>query len=239
LFAAVREIFGRRILGGPFNGMRYIPRACGSAFWPKVFGTYEMELVTYLEVAIARSPSVIIDIGAAEGYYAVGLLRRTATAHCIAYEMEGTSRQALSELAAANAVDGRLDARETCSSEELARVLNEKGEDAFVLCDVEGAEEDILSSTTKPLLRNACMLVEVHETERPGVLSRLLARFEDTHHAHFIPARLPKLTEIDNGAVRMVLRLASIVAPRMARKAVWERPAGMCFLFLVPKGAAC
>jgi hypothetical protein len=38
------EITGGTIIAGPFAGMRYIREATGSAFGPKLLGTYEKEI---------------------------------------------------------------------------------------------------------------------------------------------------------------------------------------------------
>jgi FkbM family methyltransferase len=45
-----------------------------------------------------------VDIGAAEGYYAVGLARRNPQARVIAFEMESKGRAALKQLAALNGI---------------------------------------------------------------------------------------------------------------------------------------
>jgi hypothetical protein len=67
---------GTTVLHGPFAGLMY-PRdlllAQADAPIAKLLGTYEQELHPVFEEVIAKQPRTIIDIGAAEGYYAVGL----------------------------------------------------------------------------------------------------------------------------------------------------------------------
>ncbi len=67
---------GFTIFSGPFAGMAYVARAVGSAVVPKLVGSYEQELHGVL-ADIAQTPyMVVVDVGCAEGYYAVGLAAR-------------------------------------------------------------------------------------------------------------------------------------------------------------------
>lgn len=74
---------GLVVQGGPFQGLQYVPsivesalavpRALGSALIPKLLGCYEAELQGVLAQILATPYQDILDIGSAEGYYAVGL----------------------------------------------------------------------------------------------------------------------------------------------------------------------
>src|SRR5262249_28724052 len=71
-----REYDGR-IAAGPFRGMRLDYDAMPvPAYSPKLIGTYEQELHPAIERAIDRSPSHILNVGCAEGFYAVGMAMR-------------------------------------------------------------------------------------------------------------------------------------------------------------------
>src|SRR5277367_5483480 len=67
---------GPVVRNGPFSGMIY-PReaALNRHSIPKLLGTYEMELHPVLDLVAKRHYDCVIDIGSAEGYYAVGLAR--------------------------------------------------------------------------------------------------------------------------------------------------------------------
>ena len=61
-----------RIAEGFFKGMIYHPVAtCGNP-GNKLIGTYEKELLPNLIVLHDNPPKCVFDVGAAEGYYAVG-----------------------------------------------------------------------------------------------------------------------------------------------------------------------
>jgi hypothetical protein len=60
---------------GSFEGIRYSTRASGSAQIPKLVGCYESELPFWL-AGIRKQPiETAIEDGAAEDYYADGLVR--------------------------------------------------------------------------------------------------------------------------------------------------------------------
>ena len=63
------------IRSGPFAGMRYVDTATEGALVPRLLGTYESELHPYLKRFAAEGCEDVIDVGCAEGYYAVGLAR--------------------------------------------------------------------------------------------------------------------------------------------------------------------
>lgn len=116
-----------RVMGGPFGGIRYIDRSVGSAYLPKVLGIYERELNRCIETVCTRRPTLIVDVGAAEGYYAVGLAVRNPEAQVIAFEMEEAGRRALGEMARLNDVSDRIEVRGRCEPADLQAVLEDSG----------------------------------------------------------------------------------------------------------------
>lgn len=175
-----RRRTGSTVRLGPFKGMRYVDTAQGSAYIPKLLGIYERELTSQVEDLISRRPGLIVDLGAAEGYYAIGLARRLSDARVIAYEMEPSGQAALRKMAALNEVGSRVDIRGKCEPADLVEALgSETG--AVVVCDVEGYEEKLLDPVTVPALRQAAILVELHDFLVPDITQTLMQRFEATH----------------------------------------------------------
>jgi hypothetical protein len=50
------------------------------------------------------------------------------------------------------------------------------------MCDIEGAEHDLLNPAAAPALAGMDLIVESHECLMPGITQRLLDRFSTTHH---------------------------------------------------------
>lgn len=176
----VRRRTGTRVAAGPFAGMNYITQSQGSAYIPKLLGIYERELHDCVEDMIQLRPDVLIDIGAAEGYYAVGIACRLPELQVVAYEMEWDGQEKLKLLSSLNDVQHRVEIKGKCKPHELAKALSYVKR-ASIICDVEGYEATLLDPELLPALRFATILVELHEFAVPRVTELLRGRFEHSH----------------------------------------------------------
>jgi hypothetical protein len=144
-----------------------------------VLGTYEIELRDWVEKLIAHPPSILINIGAAEGYYAVGLALRCPGLRVVAFETDARGRELIAELAKRNGVTGRLQIEATCTVETLGHHL--AGNPApFLIVDIEGGEIALLDPMQLPALRHCPMLIELHEDNEPAA-EILRERFAGSH----------------------------------------------------------
>ena len=169
------------VVGGPFEGMRYVmdPEE-RLGFFPKLLGTLEKELAGVINEVIADSYPTIINLGAAEGYYAVGLARSIPTAKIFAFEAIPRHRKLLSEMAKANDVDERIEILGFCDVGALSEVLDD-GEDCFIIMDIEGDERILLDPFPVPRLSKCFILVEIHEFRFPDVGHTIETRFSPSH----------------------------------------------------------
>lgn len=171
------------VQAGPFKGMRYIDAAHCSTLAPKLLGAYELELHATVESVVARGYRNIVDIGAAEGYYAVGLAIRMPQSSIVAYESVAESRSALAKLARLNGVESRVRIEGEATIDALA---SENLADALVIMDVEGYESALLDPAQLPGLHRATIIVEIHEMFVPGLTEALRRRFAPTHELQFL-----------------------------------------------------
>lgn len=165
---------------GPFAGMRYISSENDDVHIAKLLGTYERELNPYIEAVCASNFPLIVDIGAAEGYYAVGLALRNPKARVIAFEAESKTRSELMRKVMANDVSDRVEMRGQCEPQDLEQSLA-NGPKTFVLCDVEGYEARLLDPFAVPSLQRASILVELHEFNHRGISDLIRKRFVVSH----------------------------------------------------------
>lgn len=179
----VRERTHGKVRVGPFAGMRYVDGSVGSAYLPKLLGLYERELVSTIEEVCASLPGLIVNIGAGEGYYAVGLALRNPQARVIAFESRPEGRRALLRMAQLNDVESRIEIRGWCEPTGLREVLESRRTclRPFVLCDAEANEADLLEPQLVPGLCSTDILVESHEFIRHGITDALRQRFALTH----------------------------------------------------------
>ena len=180
LLHLTRTRAGGRVCSGPFAGLRYGADSVGSCYIPKLLGIYESELAAEVEHICRRRPALIVDIGAAEGYYAVGLAVRNPQAKVVAFEMEARGQAALREMSALNQVADRVEVRGKCEPSVLAATLGDVPK-PVVICDVEGYEDKLLDPQAVPALARAVILVELHDFLIPGITEALKKRFGATH----------------------------------------------------------
>lgn len=93
------EAYGDIIRAGPFVGTQYPGAAVGDNLIPKLLGTYELELHEHIERMLDRQPHRVVNVGCAEGYYAIGFARRLPQAEIIASDVSPSATQACTEMA--------------------------------------------------------------------------------------------------------------------------------------------
>src|SRR6266542_3465459 len=154
------------VQSGPFRGMRYLSQLTSAdtllshTVVPKLLGSYEAELHDALMRVCERQYRQIINIGCAEGYYAVGLALRLPDIQVFAFDMDSTNRAFCGEMARINGVAGRIFIRGECTRKELA-TLAAPG-NSLIVCDCEGCELDLLRPDVTPGLLTCDVIVELH-----------------------------------------------------------------------------
>lgn len=169
---------GAVVLDGPLKGMDFMSQSAEGCHIAKLLGCYEQPLLPYIEQAIVDSYPLLLNIGCAEGYYAVGMARRMPQTRVLAFDLNPKAQEVCAELAVKNGVSGRVTVGALFRPEDFAKYA---GERALVLCDIEGAERDLLDPAVAPALAGMDLIVEAHEGLIPGITKLLIDRFSATH----------------------------------------------------------
>jgi hypothetical protein len=172
------------VLAGPFQGLRMETTGTWGGNAARLAGCYEEELTDTVEAIIASRPRRIVDIGAAEGYYAVGFARAVPSAEVVAFELEHDARQLCKRNAALNGVRVKVRGRAT-----PATLQRELRPGTVVLSDCEGYEIVLMDPAAVPGLAQCLLIIEMHEFAVPGVTAAVLDRFTSTHELQMIDAR--------------------------------------------------
>ena len=180
--ASLHPIFKEMtVLHGVFAGMKYPQMASiGSALLPKLLGSYENEIQSLLEKICGDQYSEIVDIGCAEGYYAVGLAMRIKTAKVFAFDTNLEAIRLCEAMADLNGVSDRVTTGAFCDAETLMSLpLTER---ALIISDCEGYEKDLFLKETLPFLAGHDLLIEVHDFIDIEISSYLRELFQESHH---------------------------------------------------------
>lgn len=181
------KMSGDTVHSGPFKGMKYAVRASEGTRSARLIGCYEAALAPVIEQIVARAYPLVIDVGSAEGYYAVGLARRMPGARVLARDDNPFAQTLCRKLADVNGVADRVEIGGRMDPADFAICT---GQDSVVICDIEGAEGELLDPALGPGLLAADILVEVHEGMKPGLLEKIARRFTPTHKVTRIERRV-------------------------------------------------
>lgn len=185
----VAKMYDHTVVKGLFKGLRLDP----DPFWGagalagKCLGFYEIEVQERLAALQSRDrKSLLVDIGGADGFFAIGALVSNLFDQCIVFEIAEQGRQKLQEAAERNGVQDRLTILGAASNTTLREIADENGEDFRVLCDIEGAEYDLFDAPTLLALQNITIIIEIH------TLDSQMAAMKDT-----MELRAQKLFDIE------------------------------------------
>ncbi|KVW77397.1 hypothetical protein [Burkholderia ubonensis] len=200
------HLTGGFVQHGPLQGFNIGTRATWreSDNGPKLLGLYEKEVCDLLaELAVDRD--TLIDLGGADGFYAVGLVKTGVYQQSHCFEIVDESRENIAAIAEANGVRDRVHVH-GAATPAFARELTARGVDfgrSTVLVDIESAEFDVLTMECLQDLQRAHVIVEIHDFMRPhdGVqrFAELRERAEKVFHVRSFttgardPSQVPML----------------------------------------------
>lgn len=174
LSSAIFDKYGGVVQAGPFAGLKLDGRANISRgpLAIKLFGLYEGAVLQIIE---ENGPfDDVVNIGAADGYFSLGLLKAGLAKRSICFEITEEGRAAIARNAAENGVSDRMVILGV-ADDNVATHLNKanfKASNSLMLCDIEGAEFDVLSPIMLKAVTGALMIVELHDTITSGAGDR-------------------------------------------------------------------
>ncbi len=174
---------GTVVMAGPLQGLNFLPESAEGCHIPKLLGCYEQPLHPFLERVVQLNYPMILNIGCAEGYYAVGLARRMPDTKVMAYDLNPVAQKVCKDLAVKNEVSDRVSVNALFRPEDFEAY---RGHKVLLMCDIEGAEEGLLDPKLAPALAHMDIIVESHECLVPGITQLLIERFKNTHEINLI-----------------------------------------------------
>lgn len=171
-----------RVQTGPFTGMTILPKVTwgDGDIAAKLLGLYEDELHRFLIDASLKHPDLVINVGCAEGYYAIGMARLLPDSKVIAVDINDVCAAICQENSDANQTTNVSVVKQEVDATWLNQALS-SSTNPMVIMDCEGAELDLLDLDTVPELAKSLILVECHDCITAGITETLMQRFQKTH----------------------------------------------------------
>ena len=180
------------VIYGPFSGMKYMVNINDRYILPKLIGSYESYLHNEIYKLLQRDYDVIINIGAADGYYAVGFSNKITNAIVYAYELNPKLREMCFQLVKLNNLSDKVKVLEKYDVNILKEYSDKK---ILLICDIDGGEAKIFSEDTVDDYKNCDILVEFHDHYVPSISKIIHSHFYDSHICKIIKFNMPKRNE--------------------------------------------
>ncbi|WP_115720229.1 hypothetical protein [Gallaecimonas mangrovi] len=148
---------------GPFKGMKISEKS----WWGKddilnkLLGQYEIHILEKI-IELSRKYDHFIDIGAADGYYPVGLLVSKHFKECSCFEISEKGRSVIYENGKINKISDKLEIHKEANAQSIREILNRKGP-SLILCDIEGAEFSLFDEALLSSISNSEIIIELHD----------------------------------------------------------------------------
>ncbi len=147
---------------GPFKGMSLGKKIhWGKAdVASKIFALYESEL---LDIISRNSFTSLINLGAADGYYPIGMLMHNMVNHAYCFEENPLGKKFILENAELNNIKGAISIYGRADA-KFYKQLPEgiAGGNNLLLCDIEGGEFELFTADVVQAFSQSTFIIEIH-----------------------------------------------------------------------------
>lgn len=158
------KMYGSTIQYGPFKGMKIAKEKSWELEYgliTKILGTYEEKVIDKL-IKFSKKNNTFIDIGAADGFYVVGMAFKNFFKYIYAFEINSKSRRIIEINHRLNKSKQNIKIKNEANYLSLKRIIKLRKK-CTILIDIEGAEFDLLSLKVLKVLKDCHIICELHK----------------------------------------------------------------------------
>ena len=217
------------VLHGLFKGLKLNK----NTWWGKsdlgaqCLGLYEKEILDFIS---AHEPfETFLDIGAADGYYAAGMLHSKMAKKAICFEISEDGQVAIKENWVINNSPGQLTIYGEANRQSITSIASTLPQNSLALVDIEGFEFSLFTPEVVALLNQITILIEIHNwvDDFPTKYSTLLRELDKNFEVSIIRNSVRNTHDIE--------LLRSYTDDNRLLVSSERRPCLMRFLHLKPK----
>ena len=227
----IYDMYAGTISYGPFKNL-ILDR---DPWWGKedlgglILGVYEKEVLKIIEKIKPGDYERFIDIGAADGYYACGLLFSGKIKRAICFEKSLVGQKTIKKNWIKNGSPGHLTIHSEANETTIKKISGMGDRKTLILIDIEGGEFELLSSLFIKNIAKSTIIIEVHNW-----VDNFLDKYVQLIH------RLSKYFDIEpikaiDRQVNSIKTLREFTDDNRLLLASERRPCLMRFLILTPK----
>lgn len=206
--AVIRTRTGMAVYDGPFAGMKLVEATSWGVgdLSPKLLGTYEREVQETIAAFARRTRyDAVVDIGCAEGFFAVGTARLMQGTPVFGYDINPKALHIMQIAAEANGVAAQVQGRGACAPADLVRIAASHPR-LLVISDCEGYEMTLFTDrAVLHALTRSDLVIECHDFADSTITGTLLANLQFTHVVEILrggardPNGFPFLAHVHDG----------------------------------------
>lgn len=186
----IKSMHNNTVAYGPFKGLQFVDDSHWGASdkGTMILGLYEQEVLSEF-LKIPNKYKTFIDLGAADGYYGVGVLVNNIFEKSYCYEITEAGRNVISKNATINNVSDKVVIRGEATKKLASEIPKSDLDNSVLFVDIEGAEFDLFDQEFYKSFSNSIVFIELHDfffADGEQKLNSLVSNSKLTHSAKFI-----------------------------------------------------
>ena len=159
----INQLLNSTVAYGPFKGLKLI----SNAWWGEadkasmLLGLYEQEVLNSL-LNVPKSHRTFIDLGAADGYYGIGVLVNKHYDQSYCFEMSKKGQTTIAKNAKLNLVNNKGIIHGKAEKDFFKLLSPGQLSSSVLLIDIEGGEFDLLDINLFKALKGSIIFIELH-----------------------------------------------------------------------------
>lgn len=160
----LNRLFNSTVSYGPFRGLKLTTDSWwgGADRSSVLLGLYEQEVLDSL-THIPNRYKIFIDLGAADGYYGIGVLINNLFEKSYCFEISERGQEVIRNNALLNNVSDRVEVRGIANNNFYNQISADDLGHSVLFIDIEGGEFDLLDKTTFSIFKRSIIFVELHD----------------------------------------------------------------------------
>lgn len=160
----INRLFDSTVRYGPFKGLKFSTDIWwGSADrGSMLLGLYEQEVLESL-ANVPKKYNTFIDLGAADGYYSIGVLINKLFEYSFCFEISKNGQKVIHKNAELNGVRDKVSIYGIAERTFYEKFTPELLSKSVLFVDIEGGEFEIFDKEVFSIFRNSIIFIELHD----------------------------------------------------------------------------
>jgi len=185
-----------KVAYGLFEGLKIHAQSAWSGSMDtgsKILGVYESQVQNWISEKNLRS-IMFLDVGASDGYFALGMINSGVAESTIAYELSLKDRNIIKSLSYENNMSAKIQLKGEATPTTIINDL-QNIKIKLILIDIEGGEFNLVNKELLFAAQHCFIIIEVHKSEGRYVLDEfksLCKTFHVLEELNDFERKLPK-----------------------------------------------